>query len=110
MTVRQSRATLDGGRANSRQGQQAGDADYLNSIGPPASYQPTPTRLQIARQAVSDARRAQLAGREGVETLVLHKLGNTWGCHCPQCGRVFKASQRHHARSKTIDHMVKEHR
>lgn len=110
MTVRQTRSTIERGRANSQQGQKPGDADMLSSIGPPPGWEPTPTRLQVMRQAISDARRRQLAGREGVETLVLHKIGRQWSCHCPTCGRVFKASERHQARGKTIDHMAREHR
>ena len=85
------------------------DDPIPNGVGPPPGWEPTPTRLQQQRQQISDARRAQLAGKEGVETLRLDKHGNAWACHCPKCGRVFKASQRHHARSKTIDHLVKGH-
>lgn len=112
MTVRQTRSTIERGRANSQQGQKPGDADNLSSIGPPPGWEPTPTRLQEWRQRVSDARRAQLTGGTTMkidEIQVVSRHGK-YAAICPFCRIRLVKDSRANARSKMVDHIAREHR
>ncbi len=110
--VRQSRATLDRGRANSHQGQQPGDAGDISGIGPPPGWEPTPTRLQQLRQQISDARRAQINGGTSTkidEIQVVARHGK-YAAICPFCRIRLVKDSRANARSKMVDHIAREHR
>ena len=71
-----------------------------------------PTKLQLMRQRVSEARRVQVAAqdkRARTEINVTEVGARRYVSHCNACGREFQATSRQQARGKLVDHLARDH-